>query len=299
MTSLKPVSLALFVLLLGQCQSNPKTPIKNILLITLDTTRADVLGIYGNKNIQTPNLDHLALNGNFFSQCFSHAPITLPSHTSILTGLNPLHHGVHNNINYALPDTTPTLATLLKEKGYRTGAFVSSFILDSRFGLSRGFDLYEDNIVHYKKQRDQKEILTRRAGDTIHHLEDWLSQSDAQQPFFAWLHLYDAHAPYEAPLPFRQAYASSPYFGEVAYVDYELGRLFEFLDAQGLDKETLIIVTADHGDSFEEHGEATHGFFCYSTTTHVPLILSKPLFGSPGKNFQHRVQSADIFPTVL
>lgn len=290
--------LALCAWLPAACGPSQKTPVRNVVLVTLDTTRFDALGAYGNREVKTPVLDRMAAEGHLFRSCYSHAPVTLPSHASILTGKLPTGHGVRNNINYALPKETVRLPQILGRHGYATGAFVSSFILDSRFGLDAGFDLYEDDIVHYSENRREKEIVTRRAGVTIDRMLSWL-EKPRKGPFFAWLHLYDAHAPYEPPLPFRQAYAGKPYLGEIAYMDYELGRLVRTLQEKGLWDETLVVVTADHGESFDEHGERTHGFFCYGATTRVPLILSKPVYGTPGQAFEHPVQSIDLAPSIL
>lgn len=269
----------------------------NVILITLDTTRADALGAYGNRRVRTPALDALAERGHLFESCYSHAPITLPSHSSILSGMLPTDHGVRNNIAYAFPPAKTTLPERLQAAGFATGAFVSSFILDRRFGLHAGFDLYEDQIVHYDKSLAKHEIVTRRAAATTDLFLPWLAER--QERFFAWVHFYDAHWPYEPPLPFRQAYADDPYLGEVASMDLEIGRIVRALERQGLLERTLVVVTADHGESFLEHGEQTHGFFCYASTTHVPLILSQPLYGRAGERFRHMVQSIDLTPSIL
>lgn len=281
-------------------EAEPERP-RNVILITLDTTRADALGAYGRRGIATPTLDRIAAQGHVFDQAYSHAPITLPSHASMLTGLTPPRHGVRNNIAYRLASEQQTLPEMLKERGFATAAFVSSVILDSRFGLDQGFDLYDDAIVHYTEKTD-KAIVTRRAGTTVDAMLSWLQRQHGahpQQPFFSWIHLYDAHYPYDPPLPYKHAYADSPYHGEIAYMDQQIGRLMQFLEAQGLARDTLVIVTADHGESFGEHGEATHGFFCYGSTTQVPLILSQPIYGAPGQRYPHTVQSADLLPSIL
>lgn len=295
---MRRLALLLCASLLAACRPSRDASVKNVVLVTLDTTRFDALGAYGNRAVKTPVLDRMAARGHLFRSCYSHAPVTLPSHASILTGKLPPVHGVRNNINYALPKETRRLPQILARHGFATGAFVSSFILDRRFGLGAGFDVYEDDIVHYSENRREKEIVTRRAGVTIDRMLSWLDEP-RQAPFFAWLHLYDAHAPYEPPLPFRQAYAGDPYLGEIAYMDYELGRLVRYLEEKGLADETLIVVTADHGESNDEHGEKTHGFFCYGSTTHVPLVLSKPVYGKPGQSFEHVVQSIDLAPSIL
>lgn len=283
--------------------TNPNTSDapRNVILITIDTTRADALGAYGKQGAGTPVMDALAAQGTVFDRAYSHAPITLPSHSSILTGLTPPQHGVRNNITYRLQEDRQTLAERLRAQGFATAAFVSSIILDSRFGLDQGFDHYDDDIVHYTR-REGKAIVTRRAGTTIDAVLAWLDahqQSAPEQRFFNWIHFYDPHAPYDPPLPYAHAYADSPYQGEIAYVDSQIGRLVASLRTHGLLDDTLIVITADHGDSFGEHGEETHGFFTYGTTTHVPLILSRPLGTTPGKHLTQVVQSIDLVPTIM
>ena len=289
--------LALLLLAAG-CGRQPAPTFDNLILITLDTTRADALGAYGNRQVHTPAIDSLAARGHLFENAYSHAPITLPSHSSILSGRLPTQHGVRNNIAYSFPPDQPTLATRLQAAGFATGAFVSSFILDRRFGLATGFDVYEDQIVHYGRKVSKQEITTRRAGETTDLFLGWLAAQQKQR-FFGWVHFYDAHWPYEPPLPFRQAYAEKPYFGEIASMDVEIGRILAYLEKNGLAERTLIVVTADHGESFFEHGEATHGFFCYGATTHVPLIVSRPLYDAAGTRYGHQVQSIDIAPSAL
>ncbi len=291
------LALALACALAAGCSRGPSRTVDNVILITLDTTRADALGAYGNPRVKTPVLDALARQGHLFEQAYSHAPITLPSHSSILSGRLPTQHGVRNNIAYAFPADKGTLAARLKAAGFATGAFVSSFILDSRFGLSPGFDVYEDKIVHYGKKASKEEITTRRASETTRLFLDWMNQRQGR--FFGWVHFYDAHWPYEPPLPFRQAYADAPYFGEIAAMDLEIGRIVAALERRGLAEKTLLVITADHGESFLEHGEQTHGFFCYGATTHVPLILSLPLYGAAGRRFDHPVQGIDLAPSIL
>ena len=289
--------LGLLGLALAGCENKPRFKAENVILITLDTTRPDALGPYGNRRVHTPALDALARRGNLFENAYSHAPITLPSHSSILSGRLPTQHGVRNNIAYAFPASAATLASRLEAAGFSTGAFVSSFILDRRFGLDVGFELYEDRIVHYGKKASKEEITTRRASETTRLFLDWLAGRDGR--FFAWVHFYDAHWPYEPPLPFRQAYADNPYLGEIAAMDLQIGRIVRALENRGLAEKTLLVVTADHGESMLEHGEVTHGFFCYASTTHVPLIVSPALYGEAGRRFAHPVQSIDLVPSLL
>ncbi|PIE02280.1 MAG: hypothetical protein CSA81_07885 [Acidobacteria bacterium] len=270
---------------------------KDIILITVDTTRADAIGCYGNKRVHTPVLDSLAATGNRFGNCISQASITLPSHTSILTGKIPPNHGVHNNSTYRLSEDVPLISEYFKKAGYQTGAFIGSIMLLKDYGLNRGFDIYDDDIIHYKENKNKKAIITRRAGETINRTWQWLKKQ--MGPTFTWIHFYDPHWPYEPPEPFKEAYADNPYFGEIAYVDLQIGKLIKQLKDQGRWENTLLVVTADHGESFGEHGERTHGFFCYRSTTHVPLIFSKPLFKSRGSVVNRLVCSTDIMPTLL
>lgn len=268
----------------------------NIILITIDTTRADALGIYGNEKINTPFLDAIARSGCRFSQCYSQASITLPSHSSILTGLIPPFHGVHNNSTYRLREEITTLPELMKQAGYDTGAFIGSVILLKQYGLSQGFDVYDDDIVHYSQKTDRRTIVTRRAEETLDRAWNWIQRRS--KPFFSWIHLYDPHWPYEAPSPYFEAYADQPYYGELAYVDVQIGRLLKRLQEKHLLRDTILVITADHGESLGDHGERTHGFFCYDSTTHVPLIVSTPLGEEPGHCYDHMVATTDIAPFI-
>ena len=269
----------------------------NVILITLDTTRADALGFAGNSKVHTPVMDALAKSGTIFSNCTSHSSITLPSHSSILTGQIPPLHGVHNNSSYRLSQDAVTLPEVLQEHGYATGAFLGSVILLKEFGLNQGFDVYDDEIVHYKSNTEKRTIVTRRAEDTMTRAWNWIQKQ--KQPFFSWIHCYDPHMPYEAPSPFKEAYADNPYFGEIAYTDLQIGRLVNHLKQKGLLENTIIIITGDHGDSFGEHDEITHGLFCYRSTTHVPLFFSIPLKDNESEKIHYPVSSVDILPTIL
>lgn len=264
----------------------------NVLLITIDTLRVDRLGAYGGGTL-TPTLDRLAAGGVRFERAFSHAPLTLPAHTSMLTGQIPVRHGVRTNGSFRLGDTPPTLATLLQAAGYRTGAFVGAFVLDSRFGLNRGFDTYDDI---YDGERDQArfDYAERQAEAVITPALDWILHGDGKK-WFAWVHLFDPHAPYRAPQAFQEG--RTAYDAEVAYTDASLGGLLAHLRAGGALDRTIVIVTADHGESLGEHGETTHGLFAYNATLRVPLLLAAP-------TVRPRVSSAlaahaDLMPTVL
>ena len=296
-------AIVLLALAAGACRRDPGPPLQsaqargaNVLLVTIDTLRRDRVGAYGNRDGLTPAIDRLAAHGVVYQHAYAHAPMTLPSHTSILTGLTPRHHGVRNNTAFRLDDRVPTLATLLKDAGYRTGAFIGAFVLDARFGLSRGFDEYDDRLPHADRATFQ--FSERRAAEVVRKAGDWIlpgSQPPAPSPWFAWVHLYDPHAPYDPPAEYRAGRA--PYDGEIAYADAMLGRLLDRLRDAGQFDRTLIVVTADHGESLGEHGEATHGLFAYDATVAVPLVISGPSIGAHAD--PSWVAHADIVPTVL
>ncbi len=271
----------------------------NVLLITLDTTRADRLGSYGYSAARTPHLDRLATEGVRFESAISVAPITLPSHASLFTGLFPFEHGVRNNGNFYLAPRHPTLATRLRAAGYRTGAFVSSFVLDRRYGLQRGFDMYDDAMEGAFAQVVALEA-ERRGDRTAQALSAWLDERAQERatPFFAWLHLYDPHEPYRAPRPFRDLFEKSPYDGEVAFADAIVASVLDRLRAANLLERTLVVVTADHGESLGDHGEATHSMFVYEAAIRVPLILWRPGRLSP-RVVGEPVRLIDVAPTVL
>ncbi len=271
----------------------------NLILITIDTTRSDHIACYGNEKIATPVIDSLAHNGVLFKNAFSQAPITLPSHASILTGTNPYAHGVRNNSTYRLANDKVTLAEIMKQHGYNTAAFISSFILDSRFGLDQGYDLYHDDFE--SPRQATKHLPVERRGDEVSRKAiDWL-KNNFNEPFSLWLHYYDPHATYDSPSPFRQAYPGRPYDGEIAYTDYCIGCVLDTIKNLGVSENTIIVFAADHGESFGEHGEQTHGFFIYDATTHVPLVISSPVLKKQyrGTHVENLVRTIDIFPTVL
>jgi choline-sulfatase len=272
----------------------------NIVLITLDTTRADHLGAYGYGQAKTPRLDRLAGDGVLFEHAVTSAPITLPAHASLLTGSNPFAHGVRNNGNFSLDESIPTLATRLHDAGYRTAAFVSSFVLDRRYGLARGFDSYDDRLQ-----------LERRGDVTAAAALEWLrSGSSASRsatasverqhaPFFLWLHLYDAHDPYAPPPPFREAFASQPYDGEIAFDDQVIGSVLDELDRLSARSTTIVAVVGDHGESLGEHDEATHAVFVYEATLRVPLIVAWPGHLPNARRVADLVRGIDLAPTLL
>ena len=264
----------------------------NVLLVTIDTLRRDRVGAYGSSAGLTPTIDRLAADGVRYVHAYSHAPMTLPAHASMLTGRVPLRHGVRTNGSYRLPDDVPTLATVLDLAGYRTGAFVGAFVLDARYGLSRGFGAYDD---HYSESgRSTFALAERRAADVVQAAGDWILAPGANGKWFAWVHLFDPHAPYQAPAEYRSGRA--PYDAEIAYTDAMLGRLLDRLRAAGALNRTVIVITADHGESLGDHGETTHGLFAYDATLSVPLVISGPGVGRAVVD--GTVGHADILPTV-
>jgi arylsulfatase A-like enzyme len=275
----------------------------NVLLITLDTTRADRLGCYGSAEAATPVLDHLAAGGIRFDDAVTVAPITLPSHTTILTGLNPPNHGVRHNGEFHLTGDHETLAETLGEEGYETAAFVSAFVLDARFGLDQGFDRYDDQVAVAASTTAAtftKPIYERSATRVTDAAIQWLSSPSRRSPFFCWVHYFDPHSPYQPPPPYAARFPDRPYAGEIAYMDAQIGRLLTAFETQGRLSETLTIVVADHGESLGEHGESTHAKLIYESTMRVPLIVSCPALIHQSCVVDDVVVSiADIFPTVL
>jgi arylsulfatase A-like enzyme/Flp pilus assembly protein TadD len=277
----------------------------NVVLITIDTVRADRVGCYGYREAHTPNLDALAREGVLFRTVVASIPLTLPSHCSIMTGTYPTVHGVRDNLGYTMGDSPPTLATMLKQRGYSTAAFVGADVLDPQRGLNRGFDTYSCPLRR-KMGRNNPLVfnlieLQRGAEEVVEDALGWLSaQPDrSAKPFFVWIHLYDPHMPYDPPARFR-ALLRDPYDGEIAYADYALGKAFEYLKQHNLYDSTLIVAASDHGESFGEHGEYAHGYFIYDTTLLVPLIIKPPLgAGIAAHRSDAPVRTIDIAPTVL
>jgi arylsulfatase A-like enzyme/Flp pilus assembly protein TadD len=270
---------------------------QNVLLVTIDTLRADAMSSYGGP-AQTPNLDRLASHGARFTFAHSHTVVTLPSHTSILSGLLPYEHGMRDNSGFRVHAGTPTLATRLKARGFATAAFVGGFPLTKRFGLTPGFDVYDDQMPE-TRGAIQASMPERRADLVVSRAIEWMKRQQGQ--FFEWVHVFDPHSPYRPPDDLAAQYASQPYYGEVAFVDRALGPLFDRLTS--LSRPTLVIVTADHGESLGEHGELTHGMFAYEATIHVPLIVARidpHSSASPsGVVIDSPVRHIDIVPTVL
>jgi len=284
--------IALFIALPLFSKQDLEIPKYNLLLITIDTLRPDRLSCYSSEHLKTPQIDSLAGRGFLFTRAFAHTPSTLPSHANILLGATPLYHGVHDNSNFIVREEFLTLAEHLKSFGYSTGAFVGAFPLDSRFGLTQGFDFYDDNYGY--KDSQEFTYVERKAEVVVEKSINWLKTEG--NPWFLWIHLFDPHQRYYPPQPFRAQYKGKLYDGEVAYVDFALGKLFEYLEQNKLYDKTLVIFTGDHGESLGEHGEPTHGYFAYNSTLWVPLIISFPGI-KPGK-VEQGVGHADIFPTV-
>jgi len=277
-----------------------RTADQNVLVITIDTLRADALSSYGGR-AATPHLDALARDGARFAFAHAHAVVTLPSHTSILTGRYPFEHGVRDNSGYRVPDDARTLAEIAKDAGLATGAFVGAFPLDRRFGLDQGFDVYDD-VGGLDISETEFTMAERRAGEVVTAARAWIAGETANdRPWFTWVHVFDPHSGYTPPPPFHQQYADDPYAGEVAYVDSALGPLLDA--ARNSARPTLVIVTSDHGEGLGDHGEATHGTFAYESTLRVPLIVAQVGAGAPTRRqgivSDRPVSHVDIVPSVV
>jgi choline-sulfatase len=274
----------------------------NVLLITIDTLRWDRVGSYGAAHRPTPALDRLAERGTRFETAIAHAPLTAPSHASILTGLTPIRHGVRDNGAFVLAEKI-TLASTFRAAGYSTAAFVSGFPLDRRFGFAAGFQTYDDRLTG-SGGPGRAAYTERRADDTTARVLAWLdaaaasrSSSGAARPWFAWIHYFDPHAAYDPPEPWK-AKMPTPYDGEVAFVDDQIGRVFSKLAQMGAESQTIVAVTADHGESLGDHGEETHGVFIYDSTLRVPLIMAGPGV-SVGSVASAVGRGVDIMPTLI
>ncbi|MCC7475928.1 MAG: sulfatase-like hydrolase/transferase [Pirellulales bacterium] len=271
----------------------------NVLIITTDTTRADHIGCYGNRGVKTPVLDQLAREGVLCAHATTPSPSTLPAHSSLLTGLYPAHHGVRANGTFRLQEKVTTLAESLKSEGYQTAAFISAFVLDSRFGLGQGFDLYHDDLTKGMQYSDN--MFRERAAElTNEPATKWLRENaGGKKPFFMWVHYFDPHAVYMAPEPFRSEYKRNPYNGEIAYVDSQIGALLSQLKELGVRDRTLVVYTADHGEGLGEHGEQTHSLLVYDGTLHIPMIWHAPAGIPLGKLLERQTCLTDVVPTVF
>jgi arylsulfatase A-like enzyme/Flp pilus assembly protein TadD len=273
----------------------------SIVLITLDTVRADRMGFLGSQRGLTPNLDALARQGVIFTRAYSQVPLTTASHATILTGTYPQFHKV-NDFGVPLASDLPYAPDILHARGYHTAAFVGSLILDpaakSAPGFERGFDTFDAGFHRRRPGENRYQAIERRGGEVVAHALAWLDKHP-RGPFFLWVHLYDAHDPYDPPEPFKSRYAAAPYDGEIAYADSAVGKLLSQLRVRGLYDGALIAVMADHGEGLGEHGEDTHGVFLYDETIHVPLLFKMPHERSAGRRIDSRVGLVDVLPTIL
>ncbi len=277
----------------------PQPP--NVILITLDTVRADRVGFLGSPRGLTPNLDTLARQSVVFTRAYSQVPLTTASHATILTGTYPQFHQV-NDFGVPLAQDVPYAPDIFRARGYHTAAFIGSLVLDpsarSAPGFDRGFDTFDAGFHRRRPGENRYQAIERRGGEVVAHALAWLNQHP-RGPFFLWVHLYDAHDPYDPPEPYKSRYASAPYDGEIAYADSAVGKLLSQLRVRGLYDGALIAVMGDHGEALGEHGEDTHGIFLYDETIHVPLLFKLPGERSAGKRIENRVELVDVLPTIL
>jgi arylsulfatase A-like enzyme/Flp pilus assembly protein TadD len=271
-----------------------------LLVVTIDTLRADRVGSYGHPGARTPRFDALAARGLRFARAATVTPLTLPAHSSLFTGTFPARHGVRDNGGYYLGEDQATLAEVLQGQGFRTGGFVSSFVLDSRWGIHQGFDRYFDDFdLSRFENAGGMDVIQRPGQETVDAALRWLEE-DGSRPFFLWVHLYDPHTPYAAPPQWAQAFPRTlhgAYDAEIAFADAQLGRLLQALEADGRLARTVVTVLADHGEMLGEHGEATHGFFVYDAAVRIPMVLAGP--GVPTRVIEDQVRIVDVMPTVL
>jgi len=277
----------------------------NVLLITLDTLRADHVSCYNPQSVPTPHIDALAARGVRFNQAVVQVPLTAPSHASILTGTYPPVHKIRDMGGFILDKSVPTLASLAQDAGCDTAAFVGSAVLSHIYGLHRGFEIYNDDMGTRPEEGPLPGVVAEVRGDTVSDRAlDWLEQhygssgsSGSGKNFFLWVHYYDPHFPYEPPTPYKERYAKDPYSGEVAFADEQAGRLLQWLTDHGVNEKTLIVLMADHGESLGDHGEYTHGVFLYDSTMRIPLIVAGPGI-LKGQTVDQQVRSIDIMPTI-
>ncbi|MEO8585089.1 MAG: sulfatase-like hydrolase/transferase [Acidobacteriota bacterium] len=268
-----------------------------VILVSVDTLRADHLPSYGYRDVDTPGLDALQKDSVVFDSAFSPVPLTLPAHTSLFTGLLPYQHGVRDNVGYRLSPERTTLATFLKQLGYATGGAVSAFVLDHATGIAAGFDAYRDD-VEMRASAEAMGQVQRSGAATEELLESWIAGQPADKPFFAFLHLYEPHSPYDPPEPFRTRYAKRPYDGEIAAADAVVGRFVGFLKSKGLYDKAIVVFLSDHGEGLGDHGEDEHGIFLYREELRVPLFVKLPGKARAGERIGAPAGIVDVFPTV-
>lgn len=295
---LLPLVVAALIVLAGCGGSDSEAGKFNVLFVTLDTVRADRIGCYGHEGAETPVLDALAERGVLFEQAFTPVPITLPSHATMMTGLFPAEHGVRINEDLTFSDEAATLAEIYGRNGFETAAFIGAIVLESSFGLARGFDVYDEKMSLAPEGSLDRRAFERPANEVVDTALDWFSGRKAK-PFFCWVHFYDPHLTYEPPPPYDRRFSHDPYDGEIAFTDSQVGRLLEYLENEGSLERTIVVVAGDHGEGLGEHEERDHAVFIYNTTVHVPLIFSLPGVVAEGKRVQAMVGLADIFPTLL
>jgi len=307
------ISLVILISLSHACAKRPepateKKPVVaaprqdiNVLLITLDTLRADYVSCYGSKSVSTPAIDGLAARGVRFARAIAQVPLTTPSHASILTGTYPQVHGVRDMGGFVLEKDVPTIATILGQAGFDTAAFVGSAVLNRHYGLDRGFATYADQMKGESASQKLPGVVAEVRGEVVtRRALDWLEKHETSSPgkkFFVWVHYYDPHFPYDPPEPYRSQHARNLYAGEVAYTDAQVGRLIGWLSEAGLLDRTLVVLLADHGESLGEHGEYTHGVFLYDSTVLIPMIIAGPGIPS-GRAVPQQVRSIDVEPTI-
>lgn len=287
-------AVLLAALLPPACSRNDRP---NILLVTLDTTRADHIAAYGFKQVDTPVLDSLARQGVLFQNAYSHIPMTLPAHTSILSGTYPFYHSVTDNGEFRVPDELLLLPEILKSNGYITAAVISAAVLKNTFNINQGFDFWNEEGLVIPTGGNAL-LAERRANLTTDTALQWLS-SNYKKRFFLWVHFYDPHWPYDPPDPFYQQYSSDEYSGEIAFMDSQLGRIIQFLNDHKLLDKTIIIAIGDHGEGLGEHKERTHSIFIYQATQHIPFIIRVPGIQNPGRKISQVVSQVDVLPTIL
>ncbi|UCE42289.1 MAG: sulfatase-like hydrolase/transferase [Candidatus Aminicenantes bacterium] len=300
------IPLIILLIVLAYFLFFPKSPLSrlkgaedfNYIIISVDTLRADRIGCYGFSDVKTPTIDMFASRGVKFEKCIAQTPLTLPSHTSLLTGTYPTYHGVRDNGGFLVPQEMDTLAELMKQNGYQTSAFVAAYVLDSKWGLDQGFDFYFDNFDLSKYKTISLGNVQRPGNEVLDEVIPWLEEHK-QQKFFTFIHFYDPHTPYEPPSPYSERYPNRPYVGEIAYTDSQISRLWEFLEKNGLLDNTILVFTSDHGESLGEHQEKAHGFFIYQAGVHVPLIFVTPFEHLQGLSRSSVVSLVDIMPTLL
>ena len=291
-------AIVVIAVLAAACHGRITAPSRTtpVILISIDTLRSDHLPAYGYKGVATPNIDALRADSILYERAYSHVPLTLPSHVSILTGMLPAESGVRDNVGFRLSNSIPTIQELLKKNGYATGAAVSAFVLRRETGIARGFDFFNDDVEPLGTDKTIGRVQ-RDGRETLHALQKWLDdQSD--KPFFAFLHLYEPHTPYTPPEPYFSRYPNH-YDGEIAYADAIVGELLDDLKQKGIYDKALIILLSDHGEGLNEHGEEEHGIFLYREALQIPLLIKLPHQGKSGATVNTPVELVDVFPTIL